>query len=116
MSPETKKSFAPIAENRAARHDFFILETVEAGIELRGSEVKSIRNGGVSLKEGYAHFDRGEIFLEGVHIAPYEFTSSALNPLRSRRLLLHKREIDGTIIIDDAMKAKIDGYRAKYGV
>ncbi|MFH1018865.1 MAG: SsrA-binding protein SmpB [Pseudomonadota bacterium] len=93
MSPEPKSSFQVIAENRTARHNFFILETIEAGIELLGSEVKSIRQGSVSLKEGYAHVDRGQVFLEGVHIAPYEFASASLSPVRPRRLLLHKREI-----------------------
>ena len=93
MKAEKKPRERAAAENRSARHDFFILETVEAGIELKGSEVKSIRAGGVSLKEGYAHVDRGEVFLEGVHIAPYEYASAPLNPLRTRRLLLHRREI-----------------------
>ena len=61
-----------IAENRTARHEYFVLETYEAGIELFGTEVKSIRGGKVNLKDSYAHVDRGELFVYGMHISPYE--------------------------------------------
>jgi SsrA-binding protein len=94
MKPDKKQLHRSVAENRSARHEFFILESVEAGVELMGSEVKSIRAGGISLKEGYAHIVRGELFLEGVHISPYEYASSVTDPLRSRRLLMHRREIN----------------------
>lgn len=84
-----------VADNRKARHDFFILDTYEAGIELRGSEVKSLRSGRVQLKEGYAHVRGPELFLEGVHITPYQHAAyGAPSAVRSRRLLMHRKEID----------------------
>lgn len=84
-----------IAINRKARHDFFIDETVEAGIVLRGAEVKSLREGKVNLKDSYARITKdGEAVLIGVHISPYGFaTHDAPDPDRQRKLLLHKREI-----------------------
>ena len=83
-----------MAENRAARHEYFVLETYEAGIELFGTEVKSIRGGKVNLKDSYAHVDRGELFVYGMHISPYE-QGNIFNrdPLRPKKLLMHKREI-----------------------
>ena len=83
-----------IAENRAARHEYFVLETYEAGIELFGTEVKSIRGGKGNLKDSYAHVDRGELFVYGMHISPYE-QGNIFNrdPLRPKKLLMHKREI-----------------------
>ena len=82
-----------IAENRTARHEYFVLETYEAGIELFGTEVKSIRGGKVNLKDSYAHVDRGELFVYGMHISPYE-QGNIFNrdPLRPKKLLMHKRE------------------------
>ena len=91
--PEKSSQTGAIAVNRSARHEFFILEKYEAGMELKGSEVKSLRDGGLNLKEGYAHVSRGEMFLEGVHIQPYEHASFKLDPVRSRKLLMHRREI-----------------------
>ena len=83
-----------IAENRKARHDYFILEAYEAGVELTGTEVKSLRAGRVNLKDSYAQVINGELFLEGVHISPYEQGNRYnVDPLRRRRLLMHKREI-----------------------
>lgn len=83
-----------IATNKKAYFNFFIEETFEAGIELQGSEVKSIRNGNISLNESYAIIKNGEAFLLNVHIAPYEKGSHYNpDPKRTRRLLLHKREI-----------------------
>lgn len=83
-----------IAENRKARHEYFVLETAEAGIELFGTEVKSIRAGTVSLKESWCEIRDGELFVNMMHITPYE-KGNIFNrdPLRSRRLLMHKREI-----------------------
>lgn len=83
-----------IAENRKARHDYFVEETYEAGIELFGTEVKSLRAGGVNLKDSYCDLDGGELFALGVHISPYE-QGNIFNrdPLRPKKLLLHKREI-----------------------
>lgn len=83
-----------IAENRKARHEYFVLETLEAGIELLGTEVKSIRAGSVSLKESWCEINDGELFVKQMHISPYE-KGNIFNrdPLRNRRLLVHKREI-----------------------
>ena len=83
-----------IAENRKARHDYFVEETYEAGIELFGTEVKSLRAGGVNLKDSYCEIDGGEMFALGVHISPYE-QGNIFNrePLRPKKLLLHKAEI-----------------------
>lgn len=81
--------------NRAARRDYFILEAIEAGIELKGSEVKSIRAGKASLAESFAKFDGREIFLYHMYVSPYEYTPKEEQvPLRPKRLLLHRREID----------------------
>ncbi len=83
-----------IADNRKARHDYFVIETYEAGIELFGTEVKSLRAGGVNLKDSYCEVDSGELFALGVHISPYE-QGNIFNrePLRPKKLLMHKREI-----------------------
>ena len=83
-----------IADNRKARHDYYIEDSVEAGIVLKGTEVKSIRAGHVTLKDAYASINNGEIFIEGMHISPYEHGNIFnRDPLRVRRLLMHKREI-----------------------
>ena len=89
-----KKGVKPIAQNKKARHDFFIEESIECGIELKGTEVKSMRQGKVNLKESYAMVKDGEIFVQGMHISPYE-QGNIFNtdPLRPKRLLLHKSEI-----------------------
>ena len=83
-----------IAENRKARHDYFVIEAYEAGIELFGTEVKSLRAGTVNLKDAYCEIDKGELFALGVHISPYE-QGNIFNkdPLRPKKLLMHKREI-----------------------
>ena len=83
-----------IADNRKARHDYFVIETYEAGIELFGTEVKSLRAGGCNLKDSYCEIDKGEMFALGVHISPYE-QGNIFNrePLRPKKLLLHKAEI-----------------------
>src|SRR3989338_2411187 len=81
--------------NRAARRDYFILETIEAGIELKGAEVKSLRAGKASLAESFARVEGNEIFLHNMHITPYEYSSKAdMEPIRPRKLLLHRKEID----------------------
>ena len=83
-----------LATNRAARHLYHILERLEAGLELVGTEVKAIRAGRVNLKEGHVRFERGEAFLVGCHVSPYEHSGYAgHDPLRPRRLLMHKRQI-----------------------
>ena len=83
-----------IAQNKKARHDYFVEETYEAGISLSGTEVKSVRGGNVTLKDSYATVRDGEIFVLGMHISPYE-QGNIFNkdPLRERKLLLHKGEI-----------------------
>lgn len=87
-----------IAQNKKARHDFFIEQTIEAGIVLSGTEVKSIRLGKVNLKDSYAAIDNGEAIIYGMHISPYE-QGNIFNkePMRDRKLLLHKMEINRLI-------------------
>lgn len=89
------KGTKTIAENRKARHDYFVLEAFEAGIELVGTEVKSIRQGAVNLKDSWCSIDKGELFVRGMHISPYE-KGNIFNrdPLRVRKLLMHRREIN----------------------
>ncbi len=83
-----------IAENRQVRHEYFIIESLEAGIELFGTEVKSVRAGNVNLKDSWIAIENGEAFIRGMHIAPYE-KGNIFNrdPYRVRKLLLHKKEI-----------------------
>ncbi|GAB6087460.1 SsrA-binding protein SmpB [Alkaliphilus crotonatoxidans] len=83
-----------IANNKKARHDYFIEESFEAGIELKGTEVKSIRMGRINIKDGYARVENSEVFLYNTHISPYEKGNIFnVDPLRPRKLLLHKAEI-----------------------
>lgn len=95
-----------IAQNREARHEYFVIEALETGIELVGTEVKSLRVGGVNLKDAWADIDDGELILKGMHISPYE-QGSIFNrdPLRPRRLLAHKVEIRRL-----AQQIKLQGY------
>ena len=89
-----KKGEKIIADNRKARHDYFVVESFEAGIELFGTEVKSLRAGGVNLKDSYCEIDKGELFALGVHISHYtEGNIFNRDPLRPKKLLMHKREI-----------------------
>jgi SsrA-binding protein len=83
-----------VVRNRKARHDYRIASTIEAGIELKGTEVKSLRDGKVQLADAYAIVESGQVFLKNLHIAPYSQTGAeGHDPTRTRRLLLHKREI-----------------------
>jgi len=83
-----------VASNRKARHDYEILDTFEAGLALEGSEVKSIREGRVVLKDSFAHVREGEVWLVGTYIAPYEFSrGGGHEPERTRKLLMHRKEI-----------------------
>lgn len=88
------KGTKTITENRQARHEYFVLESFEAGIELTGTEVKSIRQGAVNLKDSWCSIENGELFIKQMHISPYE-KGNIYNkdPLRVRRLLMHKAEI-----------------------
>lgn len=91
----TKENIKVVAKNKKAYHDYFVEDTYEAGIELFGTEVKSIRKGAVNLKDSWCSVVEGEIFINGMHISPYE-QGNIFNkdPLRVRRLLMHKREIE----------------------
>lgn len=93
---DAAEHYRQVARNRRARHDYDILETVECGIALQGSEVKSLRAGRVSLQDAYARIERGEAWLLGVHIPPYAHASGfgAHEPDRPRKLLLHRAQID----------------------
>ena len=97
MSPKAKKQpgRAVLASNRKARHDYEILDTFECGIVLTGSEVKSLRDAKVQLRDAYARVQDGEVWLHGVHISPYANAAGfgAHDPDRRRKLLLHRREI-----------------------
>ena len=101
-----KESIKLVANNKKAYYDYFIDEKFEAGIELFGTEVKSIRMGKCSVKEAFVKIDKGEVYVCGMHISPYE-KGNIFNkdPLRSRRLLMHKREI-----LRLFAKVKQDGY------
>ncbi len=104
---KNKKSAEPsiyknIAENRKARHDYEVMEKIEVGIELTGTEVKSLRAGKANLSDGYATIKRGQVFLHNVHISAFE-QGNIYNhqPIRDRRLLLHKREI---LVLEQKLK------------
>ena len=95
-----------VASNRKAFHDFFIEDTYEAGLALVGTEVKSLRDGKANLRDSYAEIRKGQLYLVGVHISPYEQGNLANHdPLRPRKLLLHKSEIDRI-----AIKVREKGY------
>ena len=83
-----------VAQNKKAYHDYFVIETYEAGLELFGTEVKSVRQGKVNLKDSWCSIDGGEIFANGMHISPYDHGNIFnRDPLRPKKLLMHKREI-----------------------
>jgi SsrA-binding protein len=90
-----KSTGTPVIDNRRARHDYFIEETIEAGIALVGSEIKSVRGGRVNLTEGYVRVERGEAWLLNTHISPWPQAGTHFNhePIRPRKLLLHSEEI-----------------------
>lgn len=92
---DRKKNLAPTIENRRARHEYFIEETIEAGIVLVGSEIKSVRAGRVNLTEGYIRVEKGEAWLLNTHISPWQQAGTYFNhePTRPRKLLLHVEEI-----------------------
>jgi SsrA-binding protein len=95
MAAAADKSEKPIASNKKAFHEYFILQKVEAGLALTGTEVKSLRDGRAELKDSYVLFKNGEAFLFGAHIAPYTHGNiQNHDPERTRKLLLHRREIE----------------------
>lgn len=90
----SKKKDNTVARNRRARHEYHIEDTIEAGIVLKGTEVKSLRQGKASIQDSYAYIDNGEIFISNLHISPYEQGNiHNVDPMRVRKLLLHRREI-----------------------
>ena len=97
-APASPKARISVARNPRASHDYHLLETWETGIVLTGTEVKSLRHSKASIKEAYAHVRNGEVWLEGMHITPYE-QGNRWNPepVRSRKLLMHRREIERLI-------------------
>jgi SsrA-binding protein len=96
-SPERVERIS-VARNPKATHDYHVLDTMEAGLVLTGTEVKSLRGRGASIKEGYARVTRGEVWIEGLNITPYEQGNRYNHdPVRSRKLLLHRREIEKLI-------------------
>ncbi len=99
-----KTVIRPIADNRRARYEYAVLEDLEVGLVLSGTEVKSLRQGKVQLSDGYAHLSRGELWLENVHISPYTHGNRFnLEDKRPRKLLAHRREIDRlTVKLRDA--------------
>jgi SsrA-binding protein len=99
MAPKGQKKQAgprPVASNRRARHDYEILDTFECGLALQGSEVKSIREGKVQMREAYARVDDGEVWVFSMHVSPWAYAQGfgAHDPERKRKLLLHRREIE----------------------
>ncbi len=95
MAEKKDNGLQTVAQNRKAYHEYFVIESFEAGIELFGTEVKSVRQGKVNLKDAYCSFDDGELFVNGMHISPYEFGNIFnQDPMRKRKLLMHKREIN----------------------
>lgn len=95
MAPRSQDGEQTVASNRKARHDYRFSETLEAGIQLTGDEVKSLRGGRASLAEAFARIRDGEAWLEGLHIPPYEQGDKRRHlPVRPRKLLLHRRELD----------------------
>ena len=120
-----KKQTKLVANNKKARHDYFIEEEYEAGIVLTGTEIKSVRAGKVSIKESYAKIEGGEMIIYGMNISPYEQGNRYnVDPLRPRKLLLHKREIrkligqtklDGLTLVPLSMYINEDG-RAKMAI
>ena len=121
-----KEGIKEIASNRKAFHDYFVLERFEAGIELFGTEVKSIRAGQVNLKDSYCTIREGELFVRGMHVSPYE-KGNIFNrdPVRTRRLLMHKREIrrlgdrvaqDGVALVPLSLYFKDSGVKVELGL
>jgi SsrA-binding protein len=94
-----KESVKVVAQNRKARHDYFVLEAFEAGIALQGTEVKSLRCGKANLQDSYAYIRDNELYVAGMHVSPYEMGNRFNHdPLRERKLLMHKHEIIKLIV------------------
>lgn len=93
-APAKRGRDAPAISNRRARYDYAVLDTFEAGLVLKGGEVKSIRDGKANLQDAFARVQDHEVWLHGMHVSPYPFARDELDPVRPRKLLLHHREID----------------------
>ena len=92
--PKDKDANRSIAQNKKAYHEYFVEESYEAGIELTGTEVKSLRQGKVNIKEAWCSIEEGQLYIKGMHISPYDHGNIFnVNPLRVRKLLLHRKEI-----------------------
>ena len=91
---QSRRGDQVVITNRRARHEYAIADRYECGIVLQGAEVKSIRNGRANLQDAYARVDRDEVWLFGMHVLPYEFSRGEIDPVRRRKLLLNRREID----------------------
>ena len=121
-----KSSLKTIAKNKKASHDYFVLETFEVGIELKGTEVKSVRRGNVNLKDSWCSIVKGEIFVNGMHIGAYEQGNIFnVDSMRVRKLLMHKKEIeklygevkkDGISIIPISIYFKDSNVKLQIGV
>lgn len=95
MAEKKDNGLTTVATNKKAYHDYFVLDSYEAGIELFGTEVKSVRQGKINLKDAWCSIDVGEIFVNGMHISPYDHGNIFnRDPMRKRKLLMHKREIE----------------------
>lgn len=95
MAGQQKSELTTVSTNKKAYHDYFVIESYEAGIELFGTEVKSVREGRINLKDAWCSIDAGEIFVNGMHISPYSHGNIFnRDPMRKRKLLMHKREIE----------------------
>jgi len=118
----TKKEEKPpeAISNRKARHDYTVIETMEAGIELKGPEVKSIRQGKASLQDSFARVEKGEVFLYHMHINPYSFTHHMdLSPTRPRKLLLHRsqiRKLEGRVVEKGLTLVPLEAFFNKDGI
>jgi SsrA-binding protein len=94
MADQRDRGDRTVITNRRARHEYLVLDTYEAGVMLVGAEVKSIRDGRANLQDAYARVEDGEVFLHGMHVSPYAFSRGEHDPVRKRKLLLHRGEID----------------------
>lgn len=94
MADKRERGDRTVITNRRARHDYLVLDTYEAGVMLVGAEVKSIRDGRANLQDAYARVEEGEVFLHGMHVSPYAFSRGEHDPVRKRKLLLHRGEIE----------------------
>lgn len=92
--PSARPGDRTVITNRRARYEYEVLDTYQTGIVLRGAEVKSLRAGRGNLQDAYARVKDGEVWLQGMHVLPYEFAKEEIDPVRPRKLLLHRREID----------------------